>query len=95
MARPTKYQEAIMQERITDSDIAVTDNTPEKNVKVLGQETDIHSASIILEAVKHAVVEVVKHKVIARVSREDVISAAETTAEAIVKGMTFMIHGQK
>ncbi|MBC8946810.1 hypothetical protein [Xenorhabdus indica] len=86
-----------MKEKITviHGAIADVDNTPKNHVSVLGKETDIHAANTIMETVKHAVTEVVKHKVIARVSREDVISAAETTAEAIIKGMTFMIRGPK
>ncbi|CDG96155.1 hypothetical protein [Xenorhabdus bovienii] len=84
----------------TDGAIGNADNTPKTSVSVLGKKTDIRAADTIMEIVKHAVSEVVKHKVMSygamsAANRKDVISAAEITAEAIAKGMTFMINGQK
>ncbi|WP_416778180.1 hypothetical protein ACNFJN_08290 [Xenorhabdus budapestensis] len=91
----TQMNEVIMNEKTIDNHFANADNTPEKKVRVLGKETDMYAASVILETVKHTVAEVVKQKVMTGANREEAISAAEITAEAIVKGMTFMIRGPK
>ncbi|NRN27886.1 hypothetical protein [Photorhabdus heterorhabditis] len=68
-------------------------HTTEIWVKILGKQTEIGAANVLMNAVAPAVSDVVTHLVKHGADRKVVISAAENTAEAIVKGMTFMVHG--
>ncbi|MGJ0578040.1 helix-turn-helix domain-containing protein [Xenorhabdus bovienii] len=73
----------------TDIDSTTDSDTPQAENKK--PTTTLGIANTVMQAIEPAVIEVVKHKIMSGASREDAISAAEITAEAITKGMTFML----
>ncbi|CDG88408.1 helix-turn-helix domain-containing protein [Xenorhabdus bovienii] len=86
----TDLMECDLQASTVDSSFTDTDSdTPQAENKKPTTTLDI--ANTIMQAIEPAVIEAVKHKIMSGASREDAISAAEITAEAITKGMTFML----